>query len=153
MGSARIARAPLPPVDARNRIAGAAMNAICFIVAGVVRTALPGSEFTLAWDHSVEKTRWEERYRSSGGALVLVAASVQALGAGMEPPPGAVLSGGAWTWQPNTTHAELRLTRSTCTGDYTACVAGRCGALGDIVGAVGEGELVLVRACDRGSAP
>jgi hypothetical protein len=129
------------------------MSAICFIVAGVVRAVLPGPEITLAWDHSVEKTRWEERYRSNGEVLVLVEARVRALGAGMDPPPGAQLSGGAWTWQPNTTHDELRLTRSTYTGDYTVCIEGRCDGLGQLTGAVVEGAPVVVRACDGGPAP
>ncbi len=40
---------------------------ICILVAGVVRATLPGQEFTLAWDHSVQKTRWEERYRVDDG--------------------------------------------------------------------------------------
>ena len=129
------------------------MSAICFVVAGVVRAVLPGQEITLAWDHSVEKTRWEERYHSDGKVLVLVEARVRALGAGMDPPPGAQLSGGVWSWRPNTTHAELRLTRSPYAGDYTVCFEGRCDGLDALTGAVVEGAPVVVRACDGGAAP
>ena len=129
------------------------MSAICLIVAGVVRAVLPGPEFTLAWDHSVERIRWEERYRATGDGLLLVEARVQGSGAGMEPPSGATLRDGSWVWQPNSTHAELRLTRSTFTRDYVICASDRCAGLGDRVGATAEGEVVSVRPCDRDTAP
>ena len=64
------------------------------------RHAAQPTEFTLAWEHSVEKTRWEESYRVDGDRLRLTAARIQGLGAGMEPPPDAVLRGGWWTWKP-----------------------------------------------------
>ena len=76
------------------------MNAVCLIVAGVVRATLPTDHFTLAWQHSVEKTRWEESYRIDGDRLRLTSARIQGLGAGMEPPPDAVLRSGWWTWKP-----------------------------------------------------
>ncbi len=124
------------------------MSAICLIVAGVVRATMPGPEFTLAWDHSVEKIRWEEHYLVSGDHLVLVEARVQGSGAGMEPPPDAELRGGYWTWRPNSTYAELRLTRSTFTRDYVLCASDRCAGLGDRVGATAEGDVVSVRPCE-----
>ena len=127
-------------------------NAICLIVAGVVRATLPGPEFTLAWTHSVEKTRWEETYRIDSDQLVLVEARVEGSGAGMEPPPGARLRDGRWTWQPQSAHPELRLTESTFTQDYTLCASGRCADLGDRVGATAEGEIVTVRACAAGTS-
>ena len=113
-----------------------------------MRATLPGPEFTLAWTHSVEKTRWEETYRIAGDRLLLVEASVEGSGAGMEPPPGAQLRDGRWSWQPQTAHAELRLTHSTYTRDYTLCANGRCADLGDRVGAMAEGEVVTVRSCE-----
>jgi hypothetical protein len=124
------------------------LSVICLIVAGVVRATLPGPEFTLAWTHSVEKTRWDESYRLAGDQLLLVEARVQGSGAGMEPPPDAWLRDGRWVWRPQSTHAELRLTRSTFTRDYTLCAEGRCADLGDRVGTTAEGEIVSVRACD-----
>ena len=127
------------------------MNAICLIVAGVVRATLPGPEFTLAWTHSVEKTRWEETYRIDGDRLMLVTARVEGSGAGMEPPSGAQLRDGRWTWQPQSVHPELRLTESTFTRDYTLCTGGRCADLGERIGATAEGEVVTVRVCEAGS--
>ena len=127
------------------------MNAICLIVAGVVRATLAGPEFTLAWTHSVEKTQWEETYRIDGNRLMLVTARVEGSGAGMEPPPGAQLRDGRWTWQPQSAHPELRLTRSTFTRDYTLCANGRCADLGERIGATAEGEVVTVRVCEAGS--
>ncbi|HQR09688.1 MAG TPA: DUF1850 domain-containing protein [Casimicrobiaceae bacterium] len=129
------------------------MSAICLIVAGVVRAALPGPEFTLSWDHSVEKVRWEERYRATNGQLVLVEARVKGSGAGMEPPPGSTLRDGSWVWQPRSTHAELRLTRSTFTRDYVLCAVDHCATLGDRVGATADGDVVTVRPCGSESAP
>ena len=127
------------------------MNAICLIVAGVVRATLPGPEFTLAWTHSVEKTRWEETYRIDGDRLMLVTARVEGSGAGMEPPPSAQLRDGRWTWRPQSAHPELRLTESTFTRDYTLCANGRCTDLGERIGATAEGEVVSVRACEAGN--
>jgi hypothetical protein len=129
------------------------LNAICLIVAGVVRAALPGPEFTLACEHSVQKTRWEESYLVAGDRLTLVDARVEGSGAGMEPPPDARLRDGRWVWQPQSTHTELRLARSTFTPDYMLCAAGRCANLADWVGATAEdgvdNEVVTVRACDE----
>ena len=125
------------------------MNAICLIIAGVVRATLPGSEFTLAWQHSVQKTSWEESYELAGDRLMLVEARVESSGAGMEPPPGARLRDGRWVWQPHSTHSELRLTRSTFTPDYRLCSAGRCANLADWVGVAAEGDILIVRPCDE----
>jgi hypothetical protein len=79
---------------------------------------------------------------------VLTEARVQGSGAGMEPPPDAVMSGGGWTWHPNTRIAELRLTRSTFTRDYALCWRERCAELGALVGDVDDG-VVVVRPCAR----
>ena len=124
-------------------------TAICIAVAGVVHATLPVAEFTLAWDHSVEKTRWEERYRSDGAKLHLVEARAQGLGAGMEPPEGAVLRGGWWSWKPALAPlGELRLTYSTFTRDYTVCTRQRCATLRALLGTEpAQGEIVEVRVC------
>jgi hypothetical protein len=119
----------------------------CLIVAGVVRATLPVDSFTLAWQHSIEKTRWEERYRVDGDKLVLVEARVEGSGAGMEPAPGATLVNGAWTWQPNRPVAELRLTESSFAEDYELCAQSRCAPLRERVGALDEGAVVVVRGC------
>jgi hypothetical protein len=117
------------------------------LVAGVLRATLPGPEISVAWTHSVEKIRWEEHYEIVGNSLELVEASVQGNGAGMEPPAGAQLRDGRWTWHPLSKHTELRLTRSTFTPDYTVCAAGRCASLGEWVGKTADGDVVTLRAC------
>jgi len=110
------------------------VNAICLVVAGVVRATLPTTELTVAWQHSVEKTRWEERYRIDGTALRLVEARIQGSGAGMEPPPDARLADGWWTWRPKSDPLPaLRLTQSTFTRDYDLCWRGQCRTLGSLV--------------------
>ncbi len=124
------------------------MIAVCLVVAGVVRATLPGPDFTLAWEHSVAKTQWQESYRVVDRRLTLVEARVQGNGAGMESPPGALLHDGAWSWQPGSTHDEIRLTHSTYTRDYILCTAGRCAGLGDWTGATADGEVVSVRPCE-----
>lgn len=99
---------------------------------------VPGTQFTLAWTHSIEKVRWEEDYAvlpapTPGAAPVLqaVAARVQGSAAGMEPPPGARLQGGWYHYRPAlTTHAALTLTRSEFTADYELCPQGACQPLG-----------------------
>jgi len=129
------------------------MTPICLIVAGIVRATLPGTEFTLAWDHSVQKTRWEERYRVDGGDLLLIEARIQGTGAGMEPPADATFDGSRWTWHPNSRHAELRLTHSTFAGDYTICAEDRCTGLAKLAGAATQRATVTIRACDRADPP
>ena len=125
------------------------MNGICLLVAGALRATLPGTEFTLAWDHSVEKVEWRERYVVASGALRLVEARVEGSGAGMEAPPGAALSDGAWTWAPaGAPLPELRLTYSRFTRDYRLCSDARCATLGELAAPLADGDVVTVRACE-----
>jgi hypothetical protein len=108
------------------------MSVLCIATAAAV-AKLAAASFTLAWNHSIEKVRWEEDYRISGGRLELVEARVKGSAAGMEPPPDAVLSGGWWHYQPRARwHSELRLTRSTYAGEYELCVDGVCRSLAEI---------------------
>lgn len=123
------------------------MNAVCLLIAGVVRATLPAEDFTLAWDHSVQKTRWEERYRPQDHALRLVSARIQGTGAGMEPPPDATFADGWWSWQPGTELPELRLTLSPYAGDYTLCGSRGCRSLAALAGPADAGATVVVRPC------
>jgi len=126
----------------------AILTAICIIAAGVIRASLPAAEFTLAWEHSVEKTRWEERYQIDGERLRLSEARIQGFGAGMESPSDARLVDGWWTWRPALAPLpELRLARSSYTRDYRLCWSARCATLDELVGSVGESEPVTVTAC------
>ncbi len=126
------------------------MAGIC-LAAGATAAFLATSEFVLAWQHSVEHVRWEERYRVEGDTLRLVEASVQGSGAGMEPGPGARLIDGRWVWRPAIAPLrELRLAASDYTADYELCVHGRCMPLSSVLKIADEG--VTLRAC-RGLAP
>ncbi|HEX6136376.1 MAG TPA: DUF1850 domain-containing protein [Casimicrobiaceae bacterium] len=113
-----------------------------------MRATLPASEFTLAWDHSVEKTRWEERYRIDGARLQLIEARIEGSGAGMDPPPDARMRDGWWIWQPTPAPlAALRLTLSPFTADYELCVRDRCRALRSVIADTHETTVVEMRAC------
>ena len=99
---------------------------------------VPVTQFTLAWTHSIEKTRWEEDYRvvqqRGAPALVLDRARIQGSGAGMDPPPGALRHGAWYEYVPTTQpDGALRLTRSEFTPDFDWCVAGDCHPLGRLL--------------------
>lgn len=105
------------------------------IAAGALVATLAVESFTLAWTHSVEKIRWEEDWRIEAGRLHLVEARIRGSGAGMEPPAGAVLEGGAWRYAPGIPPlARLRLAHSTFTAGYELCSAGRCRPLAELAG-------------------
>lgn len=126
------------------------MNAVCILLAGSLRATLPAQEFTVAWMHSVEKTRWEERYRVAGRSLVLDRARVEGSGAGMDPGRGAKLDGGWWTWHPHAAPlSELRLTISPYTSDYDICFARRCTPLHVLAKTGLEPAVAVIRPCDR----
>jgi hypothetical protein len=129
------------------------LNAACLFVSGALRATIPASEFSVAWIHSVARTRWEERYRVEDGALRLVVARVQGSGAGMEPGADAVLRDGWWTWTPRIAPLrEVRLTLSSYTQGYDLCWRDRCQTLRSLVGppagpALADGTSVELRAC------
>lgn len=123
------------------------MDAICLLVAGVVRVALPGPEFTLSWEHSVQKSRWEERYRIDGDSLLLAEARVSGTGAGMEPAAAATFRDGVWSWQPRTRFPEIRLTHSGYTRDYSVCWRDGCRELSALTGPAEDGAVVVLRGC------
>lgn len=118
------------------------MDAVCLLVAGLVRATLHSSEVTLRWEHSVAKTRWEETYVVEGAELVLVEARVSGSGAGMEPAPEATLRDGVWSWRPGVRLPELRLAHSAYSNDYVVCTRDGCRDLSTIVG-MRDGEVVL----------
>ena len=121
---------------------------------------VPGTQFTLAWTHSIEKVRWEEDYAvlpapAPGAAPVLqaTAARVQGSAAGMEPPPDATLRPDCWyVYQPYTGPLdELRLSRSPYTADYDWCVDGRCEPMRAIMPT--DGDVTLLRPCRTSGTP
>lgn len=126
---------------------------LCLIF-GAQAVSLPVANFTLAWTHSVEKTAWQEDYVLRGDRLVLTEARIEGTGAGMEPPPNAVLRAGWWHYVPNLPPLpELRLTLSPYTADYRLCWSGRCRTLAALVGAQARQGIVIVRACPSPPGP
>ena len=124
-----------------------AAAAICLAV-GAHHVRLPVRHFTLVWMHSVEKTTWEEDYAIRGSRLALTEARIQGTGAGMEPPPDAVLRNGWWHYVPHLPPLpELRLTLSPYTADYRLCWSGRCRPLAAVTGVIQRDGVVTVRAC------
>ena len=88
---------------------------------------LPLSQFTLAWDHTIEKIRWEEDYRVTASGLVLGEARVKGSGAGMEIPDDAVWRKGVWSYRRTLPPLQpLRLARTPEAGDYQLCFERVC---------------------------
>lgn len=129
--------------------AGPTMIALCVVTAGKTAT-IAASLFTLSWTHSIEKTRWEEDWRVTPTALELVEARIKGSGAGMEPPAGATLKDGWWTYSPalKPRPALLLAASGATAGGWTLCAAGSCREIG-----AAPGEDVAIAPCDGASQP
>lgn len=131
---------------------------ICVLTAGKT-IMLAASAFTLAWTHSVEKTGWQERWTAGPAGLTVVEGRIEGSGAGMEPPPDAVLKDGAYVYTPRLAAIpELVLAASGATGEgWTLCAEGGNGSQGSTaakcltLGAKPAAPIV-VRWCDTGKA-
>jgi hypothetical protein len=84
--------------------------------------------FTLAWTHSVEKTRWEEDWRIAPSGLQIVEARVEGTGAGMDVPADATFDGRFWHYHPDLPpQPSITLARSGATGGpWQLCFTGSC---------------------------
>ncbi len=127
------------------------MIAVCLAAAGLA-ISLPLQAFTLNWTHSIEKILWEEDYKvvqtTDGARLQLTEARIRGSGAGMEPPPDAVLENGVWHYRPPLAPlARLHLTRSDYVADYKLCWNGQCHPLAELAGPPSKAPLVDVFAC------
>lgn len=131
---------------------------VCLVLAAAPNVAprfIPVRDFTIAWTHSIEKSRWEEDYRvlppsSPSDRPVLIAgkARIHGSGAGMEPPPDAVWRDGWYEYQPQAAlPRELRLTRSPYTADYDWCMGGRCQPLSALMPT--DGGITLLYPCTQ----
>ena len=117
------------------------------VVLGAAKVVYATSVFTLAWTHSVEKTRWEEDWRVRSDGLEILEARIEGSGAGMEPAPGARLVNGTWRWRPALPPLRnLRLTSSDYAADYAICWAGRCSPLRALARS-NDVEVVTLTAC------
>jgi hypothetical protein len=118
---------------------------ICILAAGKV-TVLAGAAFTLAWTHSVEKTRWVEQWKVTPAGLQVVEARIKGSGAGMDPPDGSIFKDGWWIYAPKVKpQRRLVLAASGATGEgWTLCAPGGCTVLGS-----GPGDPAVVTACEN----
>jgi hypothetical protein len=122
-------------------------------LAGVVWAQVPTAEFTLAWQHTIEKIRWEEDYRVGAEGLLLGEARVKGSGAGMEIPADAELRGGSWHYQRQLPPLQpLRLGRTPEAGDYQLCFNQRCHSMSDWLGPPQASQpAVELWSCELGS--
>ncbi|MCB1505495.1 MAG: DUF1850 domain-containing protein [Hyphomicrobiaceae bacterium] len=102
------------------------------LLEGAKLTVVAAQAFTLAWTHTVEKTGWEEDWRSAGEHLELVEARIKGSGAGMEPPEDAKLVDGWWRYHPPALRVpELRLANlGGAAGRWRLCTNGKCREIG-----------------------
>ncbi len=105
---------------------------IC-IASAVAALSLAGNAFTLSWIHSVERIEWQEHWVVDVDArLTIDWARVKGSGAGMEPPPDAMLRNGWWIYRPQLPAQDsllLAVSGATVSG-WQLCVDG--GACHDI---------------------
>lgn len=119
--------------------------ALC-IAGSMVVSRIAAVAFTLAWTHSVEKTRWEEDWRIENASLQIVEARVEGSGAGMEPGPGARYDGRFWRWRPPVgPQREVKLRRSHESNEgWSLCSSNGCHIIG---ASAGSSETITLTAC------
>ena len=116
---------------------------------------LQTDSFTLSWEHSREKQRWEEDYSivthatmATGLAIMPGTARVKGSGAGMEPGPKSRLIDGWYAYDPDTGPLlSLRLTRSFFTEDYNLCMDSGCQSLSALLPS--DGSVTRLWACKK----
>lgn len=118
------------------------------LAAGAITASLAIQGFTLAWMHSIEKVRWEEDWRIEGQQLRLVASRIRGTGAGMEPPPGALLRDGVFHYVPEVVPLdELLLAHSPYTYGYELCVETGCQPLANYLPGIAETATIRISSC------
>lgn len=124
------------------------------LTAGAITAWVGVQAFTLAWVHSIEKIRWEEDWRVDNGTLQIVAARVRGAGAGMEPPPDARFSHGAWHYRPALgPQAQVLLAHSPYVAGYELCSPMGCRLLADWLPGLPESATIELSACPDGANP
>lgn len=123
------------------------MSGLC-IAAGKLLAVVPVASFTLAWTHSIEKTRWEEDWQIEGRQLRIHEARIMGSGAGMEPPDGAWLKAGVWHYHPKTApNDQFLLSHSPHTGGYELCIARDCRPLAGLLPGIGDNATIELSVC------
>ncbi len=104
---------------------------LCIASGGAV-LALAISGFTLSWTHSVTRGVWWERWEVGTAGIRPIEARITGSGAGMEPPEGARLVDGAWSYVPDIPpQREVFLAASGMTdGGWRLCADGTCREVG-----------------------
>ena len=117
----------------------------CLLAAGAT-VRLGTLALTLAWTHSVQKTRWEEDYRLTPAGIVLLEDRIQGAGAGMEPPPDATFDGKWYRYTPHIPpQKQIVLRRSGATADWDVCIGDACKKMGAYVPA--KADPVTLTSC------
>lgn len=115
------------------------------ILTGAKTLALAATAFTLSWTHSVEKIRWEEHWKATPAGLVVTEGRIEGSGAGMDPPPDAILKDGAFVYTPHVPPIPdlvLGSSGATVSGWQLCPKGGACVTLGKT-----EGPPIHVREC------
>lgn len=122
------------------------MSGIC-LAAGLLLAPL-GETLTLRWTHSIQRIVWEEDYRLQDGALRLTSARVRGTGAGMEPPPEALLRNGAWHYTPSLPPLPvLHLRHSAHVPPYILCAKEDCKPVPAWLPGLPEDAVLELRPC------
>jgi hypothetical protein len=123
------------------------MAGVC-LAAGALAAVIPFAQFTLAWNHSIEKIRWEEDWRAAAGKLVLDEARIVGTGAGMEPPPDARLENGVWHYNPGVAPLDkVELAHSPYTAGWQVCTRAGCMPLAQLLPGLPATAVIEMRAC------
>ena len=127
--------------------AGRRLMPLC-IAAGLVTATIAVDTFTLAWTHSIARTRWEEDWRIAGRLLQVDAARIAGTGAGMEPPDDAVLRQGVWHYRPAVPPLpRLVLTHSPYAAGYELCRDGQCRPLAGLLPGMDNPATIVLEPC------
>lgn len=125
------------------------MSGVC-LAAGKLLAALPIASFTLAWTHSIEKTRWEEDWQIRDRQLTISEARIKGAGAGMEPPLGAILKNGVWHYRPADRAdraGPVVLAHSPYAAGYELCDRNRCQPLAELLPGIGDHASIELSVC------
>ncbi len=124
---------------------------IAVVLTGTLLARLP-EHVTLAWEHTVEKVRWEEDYVARGDTLELVEARLRGTGAGMEMPAESQLFDGAWHYRPRLPSLrKVYLRNSQLPLGYDVCWNGKCTRMRTLIGS--RDDMLALEPCPTSPGP